>query len=95
MFNWVETTDPNDLLARDGEWRLEIPWLRGSSKDGHAYCLVRYYSEGGQYSAQLFHGNRGYWLGSKNSKEEAMNTCISYLKKMALAMEEFLNGGLC
>lgn len=91
---WIETTNKNDPLTRDGEYRYHVPWLHSSVGDKACFSVTKCrYSE--MWTPRFWHGNQGCQIGPDTPDlKQAKTFCWEYMKKMyeefkAIMDEEF------
>lgn len=86
---WKETTDQRDPTIKDGEWSLELPWL----KSNYAPSRLSIRRDRSYFVTCFWHGNQGHdfdghwhYLDLDSAKEG----CSKYVKKMLAELAEFV-----
>ena len=83
---WYETTNINNPLSCNGEYRCDVPWLEHSTNEGVAYYSVRK-DISGHWEAMFWHGNRGHSVNNFKHCDNEMKAkidCLEHMKKKCM-----------
>ena len=87
---WKETTDKTDPTTRDGEWSLELPWL----KSNYSPSRLTIRRNRDYFVTCFWHGNQGHDVDGHchySSLEDAKNGCHQHLAWMLNELNSFVD----